>query len=72
MAWTQSDLDAIKQALVSDRRRVQFNGRMVEYRSVDEMLSAKAAIELDLAQQSAASNGISRPRGYRARTSKGY
>ena len=43
MAYTQAQLEALQQALVTGERRVTFADKTVEYRSVEEL---KAAIEL--------------------------
>ena len=53
MALSQSDVDAIKAAIVSGVRRVKFaDGREVEYRTVDEMKQALALAEADVAAAS--------------------
>jgi hypothetical protein len=72
MAWTHNDLNSLKRAIAKGIRRVQFNDRMIEYGSISDMLKARDAIEKDLNDQAASAAGITRPRGYRARTSKGY
>lgn len=72
MAWTQDDLNSIKRAIAKGVRRVQFNDRMIEYGSIGDMLKAREAIEKDLNAQAASASGVTRPRGYRARTAKGY
>ncbi|WP_020161256.1 phage head-tail joining protein [Methylobacter marinus] len=72
MAWTQDDLDRIKRAIAQGVRRVQFKDRLIEYNSISEMLKAREAIEKDLNDQAAQAAGVTRPRGYRARTSRGY
>ena len=46
----QSMLDALKRALYSGTRRVQFADRMVEYGSVDDMRKAIADLEEDIAE----------------------
>jgi len=72
MAWTQDDLDRIKRGIAQGVRRVQFKDRLIEYNSVSEMLKAREAIEKDLNDQAAQASGVTRPRGYRAKTSRGY
>lgn len=72
MAFTQSDLDRINAAIASGKRSVQLNGRRIEYQSLSDMLKAKAAIEQELNAGLEESTGVNRPRGYRAKTSKGY
>ena len=48
MAYTQSDLDAIEKAIASGERRVRLADKEVEYRSINEMLSARAIITAEL------------------------
>lgn len=72
MAWTHDDLNRINRAIARGVKRVQFKDGMKEWPSVGEMLKAREAIEKDLNAQAAAASGITRPRGYRARTGKGY
>jgi roadblock/LC7 domain-containing protein len=44
MAWTQTDLDAIDAAIASGELTVSVNGRLVTYRSIAELLRARAAM----------------------------
>lgn len=44
MAFTQSDLEAIEAALASGATSVQFSDRLVVYRSVGDLLKARAAV----------------------------
>lgn len=44
MAWTQDDLRAIEAAIAAGELTVRFADRMVTYRSVQELLAARAAI----------------------------
>lgn len=48
-AYTASDLDGVKRAIASGELTVSHNGRTVTYRSVAELLKAKADIEGELA-----------------------
>ena len=48
MVWTQTDLDAIKDAIASGELSVQFADRRVTYRSIAELLQAKAEIEREV------------------------
>lgn len=48
MAYTQTDLDAVKAAIASGELTVEHNGRKVTYRSMDDLLKAKAVIEAEL------------------------
>ncbi len=45
MAWTQSQLDAIESAIASGELTVRFGDRTVTYRSMDELLQARAVIK---------------------------
>lgn len=71
MAWSQTDLDSIEAAIVSGQRRVRLNGREVEYHSVGDMLKARDAIRNEVNRAAATASGATRPRSFRARTSKG-
>ena len=71
MAFTQSDLDNINKAIASGKKSVQLSGRRIEYQSLADMLKARDAIKKELNDETAADTGVMRPRGYRARTSKG-
>ena len=44
MAYTQAHLDALEAALVKGEKRVTFGDKTVEYRSVDELQAAIAAL----------------------------
>lgn len=48
MAWTQQDLDAIKAAIASGSKKVQYQDRAEEYHSLSEMLRIKKLIENEL------------------------
>ena len=64
MAFTESDLAAVTKAIAHGHRQVQYNDRTIQYRSVSEMMDAKAAIERDLAKQSATAPPRVRPMRY--------
>lgn len=51
MAYTQAHLDALEAALVKGEKRVTFGDKTVEYRSVDELQAAIAAVKRDLFEQ---------------------
>lgn len=55
MAWTQSDIDALKAAIARGVRTVSSQGRTVTYHSLDEMLKALAAMESEVAGTSTSS-----------------
>lgn len=69
MAFTQSDLDAINATIARGEKRVAYADRAVEYRSLDEMLQARAVIAAELAVGT--DPATARPRQYRAYASKG-
>jgi hypothetical protein len=48
MAWTASDLDAIKAAIGSGVLRVDYSDRTIVYRSMAELLQAKQLIEAEV------------------------
>lgn len=72
MAYTQADLDAIDAAIASGEKIVRVENRWVEYRSVDELLAARAHVQQAL---TAAASGPSGPRRsvfrFRFTTSRG-
>lgn len=50
MAYTQDDLAAVKSAIASGAERVRYSdGREVTYRSISDLMRAKALIEAELA-----------------------
>ncbi|MCC6389136.1 MAG: hypothetical protein IT167_00940 [Bryobacterales bacterium] len=67
MAWTQAHLDAIEAAIASGELTVRFGDRTVTYRSMDELLQARAVIKEALAAQA----GTTPDRYSFAQTSKG-
>ncbi len=46
---TQSMLDAIDAAIASGEKVVQYNGKRVEYRDIDELLRARSVLVNQLA-----------------------
>ena len=53
MAFSQTDLDKIDAAIASNTKSVQFaDGQRIEYRSVDEMMTARRHIAAIVAQSS--------------------
>ena len=73
MAYTQAHLDALEAALVRGEKRVTFGDKTVEYRSVDELKAAIAAVKGDLFEQ-AVDTGLwpGAPRQIRVTTGKGF
>ncbi|RLA50060.1 MAG: hypothetical protein DRR42_14145 [Gammaproteobacteria bacterium] len=66
MAYTQIDLDTIDAAIKSGVRRVRLNGREQEFHSAGDLLKLREHVNNELARATG-----SRPRSFRARTSKG-
>jgi len=49
MAFTESDLQSVNTAIASGELTVKVAGREVTYRSLDDLLKARAAITSDIA-----------------------
>ena len=69
MAYTESQLEALEEALASGTLRVSFEGRSVEYRSIDEIKKAIAEVKAGLAS---ANPATPRTRMIRVFTEKGF
>jgi hypothetical protein len=54
---TQADIDALNRAIATGEKIVKFNGKLVEYRSVDELIRAKSEIQRQLNDASTANRG---------------
>lgn len=67
MASTQEQLEALRAALATGVRRVRFENREIEYRSIEELKAAIAAAEAELAK----SQGVV-IRQIRVSTGKGF
>lgn len=50
MAITQQDIDKIDRAIAKGESVVRFADRTVEYRSVDELIKAKNAMQAELSK----------------------
>jgi hypothetical protein len=70
MAYTQTQLDALKAALASGELRVTFEGRSVEYRSIDDLQKAIAAVSAEVTATT--SGAAPRVRLVRIATSSGF
>ena len=57
MALSQSDLDALDTAIAASELEVQLDGRRVRYRSIDELLKARAHVAAVLAAGASAGSG---------------
>ena len=66
MAYTQSHLEALQEALASGTLTVTFEGRSMTYRSVQDLQRAISVVQSSLNQQSG-----KRVRQYRMASSKG-
>ncbi|MFO1418465.1 MAG: hypothetical protein U1E83_07310 [Methylotetracoccus sp.] len=51
MAWSQTDIDTLRAAIARGSRRARFANQKEEYRSIEEMLSALAAIRRAVSAQ---------------------
>lgn len=66
--YTEQQLQALRDALANGVRRVRFENREIEYRSVEELKAAIAAAEAELAKAS----GKPAIRQIRVSTEKGF
>lgn len=57
MAFTQTDLDNLNTAISYGELAVEVNGRKVVYRSVDDLIKARALVIAELGAASAAASG---------------
>lgn len=62
MPVSQADIDALNLALAQGERVVRSGGKMVEYRSVAELIRARDDLVNRLAAETAAAAGTTRPR----------
>lgn len=67
MSWTQTQIDAIEAAIASGELTVRFGDRAVTYRSMEELLQARAVIRESLAAEA----GTATDRFSFGQTSKG-
>lgn len=54
MAFTKAQLDALDAAIAKGTRSVQFEGRRVEYHSVNEMLALREQMAREIVQANGA------------------
>jgi hypothetical protein len=66
--YTEQQLQALRDALANGVRRVRFENREIEYRTVEELKAAIAAAEAELAKAS----GKPTIRQIRVSTEKGF
>ena len=50
MSYTQTQIEALQQALATGEHRVSFGDKTVEYRSVEELQAAIRTVESELAR----------------------
>lgn len=65
MAFTPTDLAAIDAAIASGELSVEVSGKRVTYRSMDDLLKARALIATDLASAPAGAAADTRRGSYR-------
>lgn len=57
MAWTQTQIDALKTAIAHGVKTVVYTDRTVTYHSIAEMLQVLAAMEAEVNATGTSSNG---------------
>ena len=73
MAYTEAQLQALEAALAKGERRVTFQDKTVEYRSVDELKAAIREVKRGIFEQATATDlWPGAPRQIRVTTSKGF
>lgn len=60
MAFTQTDLDNINNAIASGELTVEVNGKRVTYRSMDDLMKARKMIKDDMASAAAPASSVRR------------
>jgi hypothetical protein len=60
MAFTQTDLDAVNKAIAAGELSIGLGDMRITYRSLDELIQARAIIEADLASQQATARAYPR------------
>ncbi len=60
MAWTQSEIDALKAAIASGTKSVSVNGRTVTYHSLAEMRQALRDMEAEVNPQTTTTRPVVR------------
>jgi hypothetical protein len=51
-SWTQSDLDALEDAIKGGTKRVEYEDRSVTYRSLEEMMQLRKIMREELGHES--------------------
>ena len=71
--YTQTQLQALREALARGEKRVSFGDKTVEYRTVDELQAAIAAVETAMHRDAVTTGLVPRaPRQIRVTTAKGF
>lgn len=65
MAFTQQNLDVLDAAIATGTLTVEYNGKRVTYRSIDELIRARNLIKSDLENRSGAGGSRSSIGTYR-------
>ena len=60
MALSSTDLDKLDAAIAQGALTVEFNGRRITYRSIDELLAARAHVAAQLAAVAATPKGATK------------
>ena len=72
MALTQADLERLDAAIASESLEVQMGDRRIRYRSMDELIAARAHVAQQLAAAAASASGTRRgTRRYTFSTARG-
>jgi hypothetical protein len=71
MAFTASDLLAVETAIKSGELKVQYNDRMVLYRSISELLTARDLIKTEVNAPASSSNRIAKQVRFATKTGFG-
>jgi hypothetical protein len=73
VTYTEVQLQALREALARGEKRVSFGDKTVEYRTVDELQAAIAAVEAAMHKDAVATGLYPRaPRQIRVTTGKGF
>lgn len=62
MAVTQAQIDALNEAIANGERVVKHGDKMVEYRSIAELITARNELQTQLTAATNAAAGTSRPK----------
>lgn len=66
MAFSQAQLDALDAAIASGTLRVTYDGKSVEYRTMDELMRARALVAGAVARQAGTASSGRRYPSYRS------